>query len=79
MVQNEGGAAAAHKTTVLPKRGERGSGKTITVDLTDHPDLLAKIRDAAKGGKSSPPSVTSKWLLWRVLALHAEGKLFPVE
>ena len=45
-------------TTIKPKRGERGSGSTITIDLSDQPELLAKIREAAKADDREP----SKWL-----------------
>jgi hypothetical protein len=48
-------------TTIRPtrnSRGERGSGTTITIDLSDQPDLLTRIRVAAKADDREP----SKWL-----------------
>ena len=54
-------------TNIKPSRlrGERGSGTTITIDLTDQPELLTKIRDAAKADDREP----SKWLRRRMIQL----------
>lgn len=59
------------KTQIHPRsRGERGTGSTITIDLTEHPELLAKIREAAKEDDREP----SKWLRRRIVMLG--GVLF---
>ena len=79
MESKSDGGATPRKIANSSKRGERGTGTTISVDLKENPELLAKIREAAKGGPASPPTDPSKWLRWRVLALHADGKLFPAE
>lgn len=61
-------------TTIPPRqRGERGSGSTITIDLSDHPDLLAKIRAAAKNDDREP----SKWL--RRVIVRLGTTLFDTE
>ena len=54
-------------TTIMPVRfrGERGSGTTITIDLVDQPELLAKIREAAKADDREP----SKWIRRRIVQL----------
>ena len=53
-------------TTILPRsRGERGTGTTITIDLTDYPDLLTQIKAAAKTDDREP----SKWLRRRLVQL----------
>jgi hypothetical protein len=61
------------RTTIHPRqRGERGSGTTITIDLSDRTDLLSQIRDAAKADDREP----SKFLRRRIVQLWNEGKLF---
>ena len=52
-------------TNIRPKRGERGTGTTITIDLTDYPELLADIKNAAKTDDREP----SKWVRRRLLLL----------
>ena len=52
-------------TTIRPKRGERGTGTTITIDLTDQPELLSDIKSAAKTDDREP----SKWLRRRLIQL----------
>jgi hypothetical protein len=46
-------------------RGERGTGTTITIDLSEYPELLEKIRDAAKADDRE----ASKWLRRRIVQL----------
>lgn len=53
---------------IRPKRGERGTGTTITIDLTDQPELLADIKKAAKADDREP----SKWLRRRIVLLRDE-------
>ena len=60
-------------TTINPKRGERGSGTSLTIDFTDYPDLLKQIRDAAKADDREP----SKWLRRRVVQLS--GVIFGTD
>ena len=52
-------------TTIKPRRGERGTGSTITIDLSEYPDLLEKIRDAAKADDREP----SKWVRRQIMLL----------
>ena len=59
-------------TTILPKRGERGTGSTITIDLTEYPELLDKIRKAAKSDDREP----SKWLRRMIVNFDNGGMLF---
>ena len=59
----------AVKTT---KKAAKGSGTTISIDLKDHPELLASIRNAAKADDRE----VSKWLRRRIVKLHEAGKLF---
>jgi len=54
------------------KKAAKGSGTTITIDLKDYPDLLAKIRNVAKADDREP----SKWLRRRVVKLGQDGSLF---
>jgi hypothetical protein len=54
-------------TTIRPKRGERGTGTTITIDLTELPELLAKIKAAAQADDREP----SKWVRRRLVQLGA--------
>jgi hypothetical protein len=54
-------------TTIRPKRGERGTGTTITIDLTDYPELLAEIKEAAQADDREP----SKWVRRRLVQLGA--------
>lgn len=56
-----------HNTTTIikPRRGERGTGSTITIDLGEYPDLLEKIRDAAKADDREP----SKWVRRQIMLL----------
>ena len=54
------------------KKAEKGSGTNINLDLSDHADLLAKIRKAADED-DRPPSV---WLRRKLLQLDAEKHLF---
>jgi hypothetical protein len=62
-------------TTIRPKRGERGTGTTITIDLTDYPDLLTQIKAAAKADDRDP----SKFLRRCIVLLHSQGMLIPKE
>ena len=55
-------------TTIKPTRGERGTGTTLTIDLTDYPDLLTKIREAAKADDREP----SKWIRRRLVQLEKQ-------
>ena len=55
-------------TTIKPTRGERGTGTTLTIDLTDYPDLLTKIREAAKADDREP----SKWIRRRLVPLEKQ-------
>jgi hypothetical protein len=48
------------------QRGERGTGSTITIDLSEYPELLSEIRDAAKSDDREP----SKWLR-RAIVINA--------
>ena len=57
--------STSQTTTIKPKRGERGTGTTITIDLSDQPDLLTRIRTAAKDDDREP----SKWLKRRIVLL----------
>jgi hypothetical protein len=70
-------APHGHPDPPQPIKVKRGEGTSISIDFSEEPELLADIRRAAKGGKNSPPTDASKWLRWRILTLHAEGKLFP--
>lgn len=55
----------ANTTTIKPTRGERGTGTTITIDLSEQPLLLADIKAAAKSDDRDP----SKWLRRRIIQL----------
>ena len=57
-------------TNIKPtrSRGERGSGTTITIDLTEYPELLEEIRKAAKADDREP----SKWLRRRLVTLFSK-------
>jgi hypothetical protein len=56
----------ARTTTIKPRpRGERGTGTTITIDLTEYRDLLGKIKEAAKADDRE----SSKWLRRRLVQL----------
>ena len=66
----------SHTTTIIKptrSRGERGSGTTITIDLTEYPELLEKIRNAAKADDREP----SNWLRRKIVQL--EASLFAKE
>jgi hypothetical protein len=68
----------ARTTTIKPNgraRGERGTGSTITIDLTDNPELLAKIREAAKKDDREP----SKYLRRVIIQLDSKGVLIPTQ
>lgn len=54
-------------TNIIPNRarGERGTGSTITIDLTENPELLAKIKAAAKADDREP----SKWVRRQIILL----------
>jgi hypothetical protein len=67
--------AESSKTPPTPKRGERGTGTTITIDLHEHASLLTKIREAAKADDREP----SKFLRRIIVKLDEEGKLFKQE
>ena len=54
-------------------RSPRGEGHTITLDLKEHPELLADIKTAAKADDREP----SKLLRKIIVALHAKGQLIP--
>jgi hypothetical protein len=64
-------------TTIKPtrSRGERGSGTTITIDLSDQSELLAEIRKAAKADDREP----SNFLRRCIVLLHSQGMLIPKE
>jgi len=69
-------AVAAAITTIKPRpRGERGTGTTITIDLSDQPDLLRKIREAAKDDDRE----VSKFLRRVIVQLDSKGMLIPVQ
>lgn len=53
-------------------RGPKGSGTSITVELKDNPDLLAKIREAAEQDERHP----SVWLRRRLEHLASNRTLF---
>jgi hypothetical protein len=56
----------ARTTTIKPNgraRGERGTGSTITIDLSEEPTLLNDIRDAARKDDREP----SKWLRRQII------------
>lgn len=59
--------------TIKPQRVERGTGSTITIDLSEYPGLLAKIRTAAKDDDREP----SKYLRRRLVQFDAQGILIP--
>ena len=61
--------AETQKTT---KKAAKGSGTSITLDLKDYPDLLTRIRQAAKADDREP----SKWLRRQIVKLDGAGKLF---
>lgn len=52
------------------KRGQKGTGTTITIDLHDQPQLLSKIREAAKADDRD----VTKWVKRRLVLLG--DKLF---
>ena len=52
------------------EKKEKGSGTNITIDLSDHADLIKKIREAAEAD-DRPPSV---WLRRKLISLG--DKLF---
>jgi hypothetical protein len=54
----------SHTTTIKPRsRGERGSGTTITIDLTEYPSLLVAIRNAAKADDREPSKYLRRILI----------------
>ena len=62
----------ADATAVRPtKKAAKGSGTTISIELKDHPELLASIRNAAKADDRE----VSKFLRRRLVQLHGDGKL----
>ena len=65
---------APHGTSSAPKteKAKRGEGHTITIDLKDYPQLLAKIKEAAKADDREP----SKLLRRRLVQLDESGDLF---
>ena len=56
----------------IPKKAAKGSGTSITLDMKDYPDLLTRIRNAAKADDREP----SKWLRRQIVKLDGAGKLF---
>lgn len=55
-----------------PAKAKRGEGTSITVDLSEEPELLSDITAAADEDDRSK----SVWLRRRLLKLHEDGKLF---
>ena len=60
------------ETQKTPKKAAKGSGTSITLDLKDYPDLLTRIRQAAKADDREP----SKWLRRQIVKLDQAMKLF---
>ena len=60
------------ETSKTPKKAAKGSGTSITLDLKDYPDLLTRIRQAAKADDREP----SKWLRRQIVKLDQAMKLF---
>lgn len=60
MVKNSAAPVQAldEKPTAPATRSPRGEGHTITIDLKEHPKLLAHIRQEASNDDREP----SKWL-----------------
>ena len=62
-------------TTIKPRaRGERGSGTTITIDLSEYPILLTAIRNAAKLDDREPSKFVRRILIRH---LGEEGESIP--
>lgn len=59
------------KPVAKSKKAPKGTGTTITIDLAGYPDLLAKIKEAAKADDRE----TSKYV--RRLIVLNEATLFP--
>jgi hypothetical protein len=53
------------------KRGPAGAGTSISADLKDHPNVLNKIRAAAKADDRN----VSNWLRRRLVYLDEHGQL----
>ena len=68
MAKTDAGAG----TAPAPKKAERGTGSTVTLDFHDYPDLLAKMRVHAKADDRE----LSKWLRRRILTMNDTNSLF---
>ncbi len=63
------------ETQKTPKKAAKGSGTSITLDMKDYPELLSRIRSAAKADDREP----SKWLRRQIVKLDGAGKLFEAQ
>ena len=54
------------------KRTPKGEGTALTIDFKEYPDLLKRIRDAAKDDDREP----AKWLRRRIVILDQSNQLF---
>ena len=63
------------RTTIHPRqRGERGSGTTITIDLSGQPELLQQIRDKAKADDREPSKYLRRQILKFSHLILGDGK-----
>ena len=64
-------STASDSAAAPSKRTPKGEGTALTIDFKEYPDLLKRIRDAAKADDREP----AKWLRRRIVILYQSGLL----